>query len=76
MSEKFPVLFSYPDSMEADLRAKGVEMWTSGGEFGSFSEAMEKAREHAERLNMPVQVSRMGMKMVVYPSSIPYGGGR
>ena len=66
------VRLSYPDAMRRDVERKGMEWFARGGEFESFSDAVEKARGLAEVKNFPIQVTYMGQKMTVYPEAIGY----
>lgn len=66
------VLMSYPDAMRREIDRKGIAWWAKGGEYESFAEAVEIARGVAEEKNFPIQVTCLGQKMVVYPSSIGY----
>lgn len=69
---KIRVMMSYPDIMRKKIIEKGMDWWAQGGEYESFAEAIEVAKEKASDMNFPIQLKAMGQKMTVYPPSIKY----
>ena len=64
------VMMSYPDSMRRDLDRKGMRWWAKGGEYDSFSDAIDEANRVASEKNFPIQLKCMGQKMTVYPKKL------
>lgn len=64
------VMMSPPDAMRRDMDRKGLEWWSRGGEYESFADAIDNAKDMADEMNFPVQLKCMGQKMTVYPRKL------
>ena len=67
---KVNAMMSPPLIMRRKMEQKDMEWWSRGGEYESFADAIDNAKDIADEMNFPVEIRCMGKSMTVYPRSL------